>query len=76
MNNKRRKRLDGVVSMLETASNLLEQILDEETDCLNNMPENLESSNRYCKIEEAIDNMDTALESVEQAIEYISAASG
>lgn len=76
MNNNRRKKIDEVVSMLETASNLLGQILDEETDCLSNIPENLESSERYCKIEEAIDNMDTALESVEQAIEYVSAASG
>ena len=54
MNNKRRAILKKSIDTLEIASNYINTVLDEEQDSLDNMPENLESSDRYVKMEDAI----------------------
>ena len=51
MNNKRRDLLKLAVQLLERASGYVSQALDAEQDCLDNMPENLQSSERYEKME-------------------------
>ena len=74
MNNKRRALLKKSVEALETASNYISIVLDEEQDSLDNTPENLEGSERYEKMEEAIDKLELALECIDQSEEYVNEA--
>ncbi|MBQ8001438.1 MAG: hypothetical protein IJ298_09645 [Ruminococcus sp.] len=63
------------VQLLERASGYVSQALDAEQDCLDNMPENLQSSERYEKMEAAIDSLEAAIESIDSAKESIEDAS-
>ena len=67
MNKNRRAKISEAVSILETALKIVEVVRDEEQDCFNNMPENLESSYRYEKMENAVDRLDDAVSSIEEA---------
>ena len=61
--------------MLERARGLTEEVLDEERDCLDNMPENLQCSDRYEAIEKAVDSLEEAVSDIESAAEKIEEAS-
>ena len=74
MNNARRKKLAGIVSSLESAQELLEELRDEEQDYLDNMPESLQSSDKYSIGEEAIENMESAIDSINEVIDYVESA--
>ncbi len=67
MNKKRRKQILQAVSLLEAAFGIAEMIRDEEQDCLDNMPENLEYSDQYEKMENAVDKLEDAISSIEEA---------
>ncbi len=67
MNKDKRTRIAQAVSLLETAFNIVESVRDDEQDCLDNMPENLEYSERYEKMENAVDKLDDAISSIEEA---------
>lgn len=60
--------------MLGSAANLVSNALDEEEDSLDNMPENLQNSERYEKKEAVIDALNDASESIDTAIEKINEA--
>lgn len=76
MNNARRKKLNTILEKIVEIHNALEEIKDEEQEYFENIPENLQSSERYEKAENAVaaledalamfddiaDNIDTALE--------------
>ena len=57
-----KKELDDYISTLEG-------IKWDEEDYFDNMPENLQGSMRGCESEEAIDNMDQALDALNEAVE-------
>ena len=67
MNKKRRENIAKAVAILTTAFQIVESIRDEEQDCIDNMPENLEYSERYEKMENAVDKLDDAMSSIEEA---------
>lgn len=81
MNNKRRKVLEQVSSvltnmpsqistllvMLTAAEEKASLVLDEEQDALDNIPENLQESDICERIEEAVDNIESAMEQIEGA---------
>lgn len=72
MNNARRKRIDEAMKHLSLARELLETVRDEEQEAYDNLPENLQESERGQKMEEAVDSLDTAvsdLENVESSLE-------
>lgn len=60
--------------MLERAASLTKTVLDEEGDCLDNIPENLQTSERYEAIERAVDNLEEAVSQIETAQERIEEA--
>ena len=62
-------------ALLETASGLVSTALEQEEDSLDNMPENLQGSERYEKIEAAVDLLNDASECIDSAIEKINEAS-
>lgn len=81
MNNTRRNQLKNLAnrisimndiqdtSHLQEYYSILEDIKNDEEEYFDNMPENLQGSIRRMDSEEAISNMDDALEVLEQAID-------
>lgn len=74
MNRQRRESLSKVMEMIEEAKELLESLKEEEEEYRDNIPENLQGSARYETAEEACDNLDTAVSSIEEVIEAITEA--
>lgn len=75
MNNRRRKRLQQAMVALETVNAAVSAAADEEQDCLDNLPENLQGSEQYEKMEnavsllqEAVENLDTAFDHIQEAL--------
>lgn len=74
MNKARRKALDGVISKIEEAKELLENLQAEEEEYRDNMPENLQGSERYEAADAAVDNMSSAVDALDEAISSIESA--
>lgn len=71
MNNTRRKQLRKWLEDMEEIKSELETIVDDEQDYYDNIPENLQGSQRACDSEESIDQMNEAISSIEEAISVI-----
>ena len=67
MNKLRRKTLQRIFDQLSDLREEIEAVKEEEDESRENMPENLQGSERYEQSETASSNMD-------EAIEYISSA--
>lgn len=67
MNNKRRELLKSVVILLDRASSIVNNALEQEQDCLDNMPENLQMSERYENMEAAVDYLEEAASHLDDA---------
>lgn len=67
MNKRRREKLNAANALLEKASDIIFNVVDEETDALDNTPENLQSSDAYYKREEIIDSLEDAISDISQA---------
>ena len=74
MNKARRKALDEVISKIEEAIELLENLQVEEEEYRDNMPENLKGSERYEAADAAVDNMSSAVDALDEAISSIESA--
>lgn len=75
MNNYKRDLLKDANTLLKKASDLISRVLGEEEDCLDNMPENLQASEKYERMEDAIDKLESAIEHIDTAREEIDEAS-
>ena len=71
MNKNRRERAKYYRGVLREAKDGIEMLREEEDECRDNMPENLCESERYQHSEECSEAMDSAIASIEEAIEYI-----
>lgn len=65
MNKERRKQLQEVINKISEAHDLLDEILSDEQDAFDNMPEGLQSSERGETMEEGIYNMEEARDNLE-----------
>lgn len=74
MNNKKRSVLKQAMFLLERVSDYVSQIEEDEQDALDNMPENLQSSDRYEKMENAIDKLEEAINGIDEVKENIESA--
>ena len=74
MNDSRRKLLHKAKNLLREAAVIVERACDQEEDCLDGFPENLQSSAKYEKIERAVENLHEALEHLDDAQTCISEA--
>ena len=74
MNKQRRARLSEAHSLLGRAVSIVERAKDEEQDSFDNLHENLQSSERGEIMEEAIDELQTAIDSINDAMEHIDCA--
>lgn len=74
MNKKRRELLKSARPFLTQAASIIERAAEQESDCMDNMPENLQDTDRYEKMEKAVENLEAALEHIENAQDCISEA--
>lgn len=74
MNNSRRKELEKAVNLLEEAQSIIEDCRDEEQDYLDNMPENLQYSEKHDVAEEAFNNLDSACDALSDVIDSVNEA--
>lgn len=75
MNNLRRDKIRvNALPMLDKVFDVVSDIYYEEQDALDNIPENLQSGRTYEKIEDAISLLDDAMDNIEKAVESLSEA--
>ena len=68
MNKSRRDNIQEVVGQLEDLKSTLEGLQGEEEEYRDNIPENLQGSERYEKAEEACDTLSEAVDGLENII--------
>lgn len=71
MNKMNRKQLSALISRIETIHEELDEIKDCEEEKFDNMPENLQESDRGETLSEIIDFLDAAAEDLNDAVEQI-----
>ena len=71
MNKEKRNELNTARELLSKSLDIINRVKDKEQDCLDNMPENLESSERYSTMETAIESLEDAIEKIEEAQDSI-----
>lgn len=71
MNKKRRELLKSAKPFLVQAARIIERAAEQESDCLDNMPDSLQDTDRYEKMEKAVENLEAALEHIENAQECL-----
>lgn len=76
MNETKRNKLREAIRFLSSASNIVDGVCDTEQDCMDNMPENLQSTERYERMEDAVDHLNDALERLDEAKDHIQSAIG
>lgn len=74
MNQTRRNKLQSSLELLSQAERTIEAVCDEERDSMENTPENLQSSDRYAAMERAVDYLEDAIESIQEATSSIDSA--
>lgn len=74
MNNKRRGKLKKADKLLGEALSIVSGVLDEETDSLDNIPDTLQGTERYEKMENSIDYLEDCVEQIDAARGSISMA--
>lgn len=67
MNQKRRRELGKAMDAIDLAISVVEHARDEEYDGIDNMPYNLEGTERYGQMEEAAENLDQTAELLSEA---------
>lgn len=74
MNNIRRKRIESLMEKLEDLKSDLDLIMADEQEARDNIPENMQESERYQRAEEACDNLEYAYGGLEEVIDYLTEA--
>ncbi len=67
VNKARRESLRRAIAFLDAAQELTDNALVEEQDCLDNILENLEGSDRYSDMEDVVSNLESAVEYIEES---------
>ena len=71
MNKVRRKGLVDIFNKITELKDMLENIKDEEECNRDNIPENLQVSERYAKADNAVDKMEEAISYLEEATDSL-----
>lgn len=66
----------GVLKLLDSAANIVDSVCDKEQDCMDNYPENLQGTDRFERMESAVDSLNDAMEKIDDAKGYIESAIG
>jgi flagellar hook-basal body complex protein FliE len=76
MNNTRREATRNVKNQVDMLLTELENLLGEETEAYENMPEGLQGGDAGCASEEAQSNLETAVSALEEAISALEEIAG
>jgi len=71
VNKERRERIKKVIGTLDGCSEDLSLVKDEEDDMRENIPENLQGGEAYCESEEYSDKIEEALSDIQSAIDSL-----
>ena len=71
MNNTKRKRLKTAITLIEQANDIISDVAENEQDCLDNMPENLQMSDRYETMENCVSSLEDVVSQLDNAVEGI-----
>ena len=71
MNKQRRKDIDTIIQALEEIREQIQFVLEEEQEYLNNIPENLQNSERYETAQTAVSELEEADGSIDDIIEHL-----
>lgn len=71
MNANRRKALQAIIDTITEANEKLTDLMNEEQEYFDNMPEGLQAGERGERAEEAISNLEDAIGELESAVENI-----
>jgi len=71
MNKQRKARLRESLVYLQKATDIVTEVKEDERYSLDNIPENLQGSERCTAMEDAIDELEEAIESIEEATDSI-----
>jgi len=74
MNIDKRKRIDEATALIEEARSIVEGVTQEESEAYENMPENLQYSERGELIQEAINNLEYADNCFDELLGYLEEA--
>lgn len=74
MNAEKRARLSKAIAYILEARKFVDIVCDQESDSVDNYPENLQSTDTYEKMESAVDQLNEALELLESAEDNIRSA--
>lgn len=76
MNKTRRKKLTKIKDLLSDECENIEILYEEEYEYLENMPENLQSSERYEQAENAVNSLEEAMTLINNAMDCLEEAIG
>ena len=76
MNRTRREKIDSLIEQLDVLKSDIESLTDDEQTAYDNLPETIQTGNRGGLMMSAIDNLESAVSSVEEAIDYLNEARG
>jgi len=71
MNNNRRKIIQGMRDSIIDLQTKLEEVQSEEQDAYDNLPESLQDSEKGQVMYDALDNIESAISSLNEAMEYL-----
>lgn len=81
MNQKKRKTLASSIAAIQSgmecvqqASQLVDDVLDDERECYENMPESFQDSGRGCSMSDAIDRLEEASDSLHEVLTMLEEA--
>lgn len=66
MNKQRKQQLGHAVPFLHAAYRILDMVLDGERDAYDNIPENLQATDRCASIEENIDTLEQLISDLDE----------
>lgn len=71
MNKQRRKQIEGMIDKLDNIKEHISDILDDEQNAFDNMPESIQYGERGYIMQVAIDNLDDAIGNIVDAIDNL-----
>ena len=71
MNHQRRNRLREAAQQIDGAVDIIRDVMWEESSAMNNIPENLQGSERYAQMEGAVDTMEETADELNEISERI-----
>lgn len=74
MNSDRRKRIKTVIQTIQTCTDIIDMVRDEEETAMDNMPENMQDSDRYSAMEDAVTNLEDAIEALDESVQKLEEA--